>query len=160
MKVYIGDYPSPKSKKKRRIDITIHKWDSYSGYYTLAMIILPVLKDLKKNYSGVPSVIYPDDHFKKPQNEQDRDFKIYQKEWKRIIDTMIWSFNEIVNDMKGEKKAWKKNGKKEKWKKLDNDMIKLLETGYKFDKPIYDEYHKRVQEGLDNFAKYYLNLWW
>lgn len=154
MKVNIGNYPSSKSTKKRKEEVIINSWDSYSAYHTMSLIIHPLLIDFKKKSIGVPSSFIPDDY-------SDKNHKKVLKEWKIVIDKMIWSFDQIKKDFPGENKAFKKNGKKFSMKKDDEtNGSTITETGFSFDKEKYDEYYKKVQEGIDLFAKYYINLWW
>lgn len=107
MRVEIGPYiNNPKSKKKRKIKVTIHSYDMWSLDHTLALIILPALKKFKK---------YAD------------------KRWdKDDMDKMIWSFDQIANE-----------------KEYDDPL-------YKKD---YKAYLKKLQEGIDLFAKRFQGLW-
>lgn len=156
MKVYIGDYPGLKSKKPRRIDIKIHSWDHYSADHTIALIVYPLLVEFKKKakaWGGAPSCLINEKDGKNAQ-------KIAFKKWLEIIDKIIFSFKEIANNLPGEKKAFKKNGKKYKTEKCENGTHKIVETGFDFDVNKWEEYNSKIQEGLELFGKYYTNLWW
>src|ERR1035438_9649523 len=52
MKVNIGTYP--KGNGKRKISVRIDKWDTWALDHSLALIIVPCLKQLKKQYQGLP----------------------------------------------------------------------------------------------------------
>ena len=52
MKINIPKYP--KGNGRRKIKIQIDKWDTYSMDHTLAMIIYPMLLQLKATKHGVP----------------------------------------------------------------------------------------------------------
>ncbi len=104
MKINIGKYPGFKSKKERVIKIQIDPWDTWSMDSTLAMIIVPMLKQLKKTTHGAPNTDDSDvpDFLKsssapKKENEYDID-KFHFKRWDWILDEMIWSFTQLNKD--------------------------------------------------------------
>ena len=53
MKIKIGPY---KNKGERKIDIQIDRYDTWNMDHTLALIVLPMLKQLKKEKHGSPMV--------------------------------------------------------------------------------------------------------
>ena len=57
------------------------------------------------------------------------------------MDKMVWSFEQVVNRERDEPFHSKNNGKR------------------KFDIEGYKAYYEKVQEGLNLFGKYYMNLW-
>lgn len=85
--------------------------DTWSLYYYLAKIILPSLKEFEKSVNGYPT-------------------SLSEKEWKDILDKMIWSFDYILNG--------------------EDDWSNTLEN---------QENYKKQQEGLELFGKYFTNLW-
>jgi hypothetical protein len=137
MKVYIGPY-----KEKREIRIKIHKYDTWSLDHTLALIIEPALRQLKKETHSyfIPdpedlpehlvfktNLIYEESLF--PINKETEKF-FYKKQleqYEYIMDEMIYAFS-VVNSDEG---------------------IYMLD-------PLEME---RVQRGLKFFGKYYLSLW-
>lgn len=89
MKVNIGKYK--KNGGERTVKVQIDKWDTWSLDHTLALIILPALKQLKNDNTGHPCGISSD-----PDpvcGECD-----CEKEWHTIMDKMIWSFEQIAED--------------------------------------------------------------
>lgn len=160
MKVHIGNFPKDPSKEQK-VKIKIDPWDSYAGYHTLALIIHPLLVDFrKKSNKGIPGKFLDDMGYDFSENVKNSVFNKRKKEWNAVIDKMIWSFRETANDYPGEKKAFKKNGKKYKTKIRDDGYHEVVETGLDYDRKVYEEYQKRLQEGIDLFAKYYGCLWW
>lgn len=156
MKVYIGRYPSnwvcknnPNAEQKVRIKID--PWDTWNMAETLADIILPMLKQLRDEKHGSPGGLGP---FKETSNDQDGQgvFDWYKdddnaawdlghKQWTEIMDKMIWSFEQVVDRDRDQQFHTKTNGKRN------------------FDVKGYTKYYERIQEGLDLFGKYYMNLW-
>ena len=56
MKVYIGDFPGRRSKKERKISVTIHEWDTWDLYSCLSHIILPALRKFREEPYGAPKI--------------------------------------------------------------------------------------------------------
>ncbi len=142
MKVNIPNYK--KNGKERNITVRIDKWDTYSLDHTLAHIIHPALIQFRENLHGFPG-----------------EDGMTMKKWEKILDKMIFSFGETVNDVNAV----------EKFSSGDSDwIITKLEDGgeqwksgpnstYKFDERGFKAYHKKLQEGYELFGKYYRNLW-
>jgi hypothetical protein len=141
MKISIGKYPKKDGEQKK--SIRIDPWDTWSMDHTLADIILPMLKQLRKTQHGAPCTDDEDVHFKR---------------WDWIMKEMIWTFNEHAKDR--EPNFWIKKPK-HKWASIEGQDWKEMVTT---DKGIYDEekakaYWKRKSNGFRLFGKYYQNLW-
>ena len=177
MKINIGKYPL--GSGKRKIDIQIDRYDTYSMDHTLAMIILPMLLQLKQTKQGVPAEfadIGGADH------EKQESFDFYKEDhhemfnksverYEEILDKMIWSFQQIVED-NWESNYYHGEGDYE-WKEIDETQLnpltgkveKLYEMVDKnpeehwIDFEGMEEHRKRIQEGINLFAKYYFSLW-
>lgn len=126
--------PPRKVKTKIRID----KYDTWSMDYTLGLIIIPMLKQLKETKHGAP---YVDDKdvpkelrstsAPKKENAWDLDDNFF-KRWEWVMDEMIFAFEHTVND------DWQyKTDDDKEYKKID----------------------KRVKNGLRLFGVYYRGLW-
>jgi len=141
LKVSIGPY---KDKGKRREEVTIHSYDTWSMDHTLALIALPMLKQLKETKHGVPYMDYEDmpEHLQYIRREydpravgdlfngtgyNDDEFKRQMECWDWILNEMIWSMEQVIDD----------------------DIEHIADT----------EYHDRVSNGLKLFGKYYRSLW-
>ena len=72
MKVYIGAH-----KENRVMNVRIDKYDTWNLDHTLALIILPALKQFLKKLHG-----YPGD--------------LSEKQWDDVLNKMIWSFEAIL----------------------------------------------------------------
>lgn len=155
MKIFIGRYPSDWVMKKnpnaeQTVRVRIDPWDTWNMAETLADIILPMLKQLRDDKHGSPGDMKP---FKEVSSEstqycfdwyKEDDMKAWDlghKQWCDIMDKMIWSFEQVVNRDREDQFHTKKNGKRF------------------FDSKAYIAYYERIQEGLDLFGKYYMNLW-
>jgi len=155
MKIFIGRYPSnwvyknnPNAEQKVRV--RIDPWDTWNMAETLADIILPMLKQLRDEKHGSPgdlkpfmetsnsSTQYTFDWYK---NDDNKAWDLGHKQWCEIMDKMVWSFEQVVNRERDDQFHSKKNGARH------------------FDSKAYTAYYGRIQEGLDLFGKYYMNLW-
>jgi len=136
MYVRIGRFPDEDSDKERDIDIVIHPYDTWNMDHTLALLIVPMLKQLKETKHGAPNVDCIDVPMKlQPTQlevvryrEEGKTDKNFFKRWDYVIDEMIWAFEQIIND--------------------NNVDLEGL-----------DYHNKRIENGTRLFGKYYRSLW-
>lgn len=139
------------SWRKRSVIVKIDEYDHWSADNTLALIILPVLKELQKNKQGAPFVEYTDvpDHLKPSVEDLQKmkddpgwlDDKFFTR-WEYVINEMIWSFEQILDDKNDSKFFACVNGK------ITNVDIAALEAN-----------NKKIVNGTMLFGKYYQSLW-
>lgn len=177
MKINISKYPQ--GNRRRKIKIQIDKWDTYSMDHTLAMIIYPMLLQLKATKHGVPSEFvevggedyHEQDSFDFYKESHQEYFDKACERWDEILDKMIWSFQQIAEDNYDNK--YHHGEPKYDWVKSDkqyhNPISGKLEDTYQmvdknpnehwYDSVGHTEHEKRIREGLELFGKYYQNLW-
>ena len=105
MRVHIGKYPKyPKSEDDRKVSIRIDPYDTWSMDHTLALIIHPMLIQLKETKHGSPWVDDEDvpEHLRSTaaepkENEWDTDSNLFDR-WDWILGEMIWAFERIIKD--------------------------------------------------------------
>lgn len=155
MKISIGKYPKNGSQK---ISIKIDKWDTYNMYQTLAMIIVPMLRQLKKTTHGAPDVNDEDVPLELKStsaptkvNEWDIDDNHF-KRWDYVLGEMIWAFDQIA---KGRDPDFWLQKPLFRW---SEDRLQLKRKGIR-DEAKFKAYHDRITKGLMLFGKYYRNLW-
>ena len=92
------------SKRNRVSYIKIDKYDTWSMDHTLAMIVLPMLKQLQETKHGSPNVDDEDvpEELKSTsapakENEYDTDENHF-KRWDWVMDEMIWAFTSMAED--------------------------------------------------------------
>lgn len=164
--------------KKRKIKIKIDKYDSWSADHTLALIILPVLKQVRDSKHGAPFVDNEDvpEHLRATDEEVkacneggDTDDKFFDR-WKYVMDEMIFSFENIVDD---EWESQFHTGNHDIiWEPVDKDgnpvereeaelfeMKKGPNDTHEFDVEGWKAYNARIDNGLRLFGKYYRGLW-
>ncbi len=134
MKVTLGKYPGPRSKKERKVEVRIDPWDTWNADHSLAQIIHPLLLQLKEDKDGYPGDFYDGDEegFGKGEIGGGRDA------WEKILDSMIWAFNEIIED---------------------DYLMRFYRTK---DIDWWDKvsaHEAKIQEGLDAFGKWFRGLW-
>ena len=177
MKVNIGKWT--KKSNRRKIDIQIDGWDSWSLDHTLALVIYPALLQLKAVKHGIPNEFvqvggedYADqqsfDFYKESYNDS---FNEACKRWDEVLDKMIWAFGELLNDDYEDKY---RHGQAdydfvESDKMFPNPISGKIEKTYQMvdknpdghwtDYEGIELHNQRMQEGFELFAKYYRNLW-
>lgn len=116
------------SKQKHKIIIEDH--DIWDASYTMAHIILPILKKYKKDANGFPYI---------------DEIKTFE-DWENILDSMIWSFENILDD------SWEDQFYKDK----EGDGFF---GNFEVDLKGLEKHNEKIQKGLDLFSKYFVSLW-
>ena len=145
---------------KREEDIVIHNYDTWNMDHTLALLIVPMLKQLKKTKHGAPCVETCDvPLFLKPTQletvryrEDGETDKNFFKRWDYVMDEMIWAFEQIADD-DDEKQFYDHS-------EVDpEDSMEVAVKKLKVDREGLDAHNKRIENGLRLFGKYYRSLW-
>ena len=165
-------------RRERTVRVHVDPWDVWDASTTLAHVILPVLEQLRETKQGAPFVDKEDVpkelHDKKITKKQKENGEVgdnHFKRWDYVLDAMIWSFREIVEDEPGEEEfftgesdiVWTPVDEKgnevseeeRKYYRMDkgpNDTRKIDEEGLK-------AYNERIDYGLRMFGKYFRALW-
>lgn len=155
---------SPINKlRNRKIKVKYHNYDTWNLDHTLALIILPGLKQLKATnhgYASVDNSDLPTACLKDASGEE---------RWEWVMDEMIWAFSEIANDYPGQE-AFQSGNVDFVWTKVDtlgNDdpegSLYRMDNGpnhtFSIDFEARKKYDDRIQRGLILFGKYYRSLW-
>ena len=176
------------SKKKRQVKIRIDKYDTWNMDRTLAIIILPMLKQLALYKHGSPQVDNEDvpEHLR-TTNTEDYDsqttFDFYQESdlnnlpdlhvrWEWVLSEIIWTFEQLQPDCDWEDQyksgtldiRWKKTGKTffndiTQREESVSEMIHGPNNTYKIDMEGMQKHQDRISNGLRLFGKYYQSLW-
>lgn len=155
------------SKKERTIKVHIDRWDTWSMDHTLALIVLPMLIQLKETKHGAPYVDLKDVpkelHGKKLTKKQKDNGELDDKHFERwdwVLDEMIFAFDSKVDD------DWEEQfetGEYDlQWKKLEDgnsQMVHGPNHTAKTDWESRKKYEERISNGFRLFGKYYEALW-
>jgi hypothetical protein len=161
MYVRLGRYRDDDDDKEREEDIVIHPYDTWNMDHTLALLIVPMLKQLKETKHGAPNVDSSDvPMYLKPKQmdivryrEEGVTDENFFKRWDYVMDEMIWSFEQIVDD-DSDNRFYDHSGIDQNEPDI-NKRVKQL----KVDREGLDAHHKRIENGLRLFGKYYRSLW-
>lgn len=125
--------------KQRKVKVRIDPYDTWSMDHTLALIIHPMLIQLKATNHGYFSSDAEDvPHIGKGEaDEYDMSDSNTEARYSWIMDELIWTFDQLIDDEK--EFQFYKNGE---W---DIEASKA--------------YHDRIKNGLRLFGKYYRGLW-
>lgn len=163
-------------KKERKIKIYLDRWDTWSMDHTLALIVLPMLKQLKATKHGSPLVDIEDvpEHLRPteaPSDENGYTDNTVHERWDWVMDEMIFAFEHKVDD------SWQdafRSGEHDlRWvkdeKMYPNPKTGVMEPTYRMEKGPNDTYEcdyegmkkveDRIQNGFRLFGKYYSGLW-
>lgn len=170
------------SKKKRKIKIHIDRWDTWNMDHTLALIILPMLKQLKETKHGSPIVELEDVPYElRAEGHNDYDaqacFEFYHKDkpgnkvsyemthkrWDWVMGEMIHAFDRLLDDTWEDKYRSGEHDLEWVLEERNGQKMYRMEHGpndtYKCDYDGIDKEWKRIENGLRLFGKYYRGLW-
>jgi|14BtaG_2_1085337.scaffolds.fasta_scaffold12800_2 hypothetical protein len=147
MKVRIGPY-----RKNRAERVEIEPYDTWSMDCTLALIVHPMLVQLKETKHGAPNVDNKDvpENLRMPDGWYEENYTVngetdenFFKRWDWVLDEMIWAFEYKAKDMDA------------------GDMCadKCANFGDPVCKACLNETQERLTNAFKLFGKYYENLW-
>lgn len=156
--------------------VKIDRWDTWSMDSTLAMIVLPMLRQLKATQHGAPNVDDEDvpeqlrsTAAEPKENEWDTDSNHFDR-WTWVLDEMIFAFESKMDD------TWEEQfhtGHIDlKWVPVDAEGKEVAKGEHRFYRMEHGPNHThecdeqalrsaqdRIQNGFRLFGKYYQNLW-
>ena len=159
--------------------VKIDRYDTWNMDHTLCYIILPMLKQLKKDKHGAP---YVDDadvpegiglrstEAKPKENEWDTDDNHF-KRWDWVMDEMIFAFEHKIDDSWEDQYRtghidlkWEETGETHfnSVTKKEEKVYKMVDSPlstYKVDYDAIEKINKRMDNGFALFGKYYRGLW-
>ena len=163
MKVTIGNYPED-CTLNRVEDVHIDEWDTWNMAETLALIITPMLKQLKASMHGSPYVD-PDDvpeELKPTTTPSDDNYWVddtHHERWQYVLDEMHFAMEALNTDWDAQ--YWTGEGHYG-FEETDDGMFKMVEEPnhtLKCDWDGYNKHNDRIQNGCRLFGKYFRNLW-
>lgn len=146
------------SKRKRKILVKLDYWDTYSVDHTLAIIIAPLVKQLKEIKHGygwvddadVPEELRSHNGVKDDNGGWD---SLAEKRFEYVLDEIIWTFTCLASDDDSDSKFYDHSNVDES---TDiSEQVKAL----KVDRDGLKKHWDRINNGTRLFGKYYRNLW-
>jgi len=135
-------------RKWQRLTTGFEHHESFDYFHWNAKMAVPRLKMLRDNLHGCPAEFAP----------EGKDVEEGVKEWKEILNKIIWSFENIDNEP-NPKKPDDYDPRHTRIEYEDGSVAYEPFDDRKWDWSEAEEHAKKVQEGLDLYGKYYLNLW-
>ena len=155
--------------------VKIDRWDTWNMDSTLALIVLPMLKQLKKDKHGSPFVEVEDvPEYMRTSSTEDYDdqecFDFYHEDtekkgydlhdrWDWVLNEMIFAFESYFNDWE---EKYRSGQHDIQWNKLEDghsEMVSGPNNTYKCDYEGMAKEQKRIDNGLRLFGTYYRGLW-
>jgi len=149
------------ARKKRRTWVHIDNYDVWSMDHTLALIILPMLQKLQKQkhgYGMIDDKDVPKEYrstvkgARRGLNKWDWDHNA-EARYAWMLNELIWTFTQLCNDSDGESQFYD-HTESSKEKDFNRSMQKL-----RVDRAGLEAHHKRIENGLRLFGKYFRTLW-
>lgn len=170
-----------KFNSKRKVDIKIHQYDTWSMDATLALIILPMLKQLKNNQHGSAFVELEDvPEYMRTTNTEDYDyqttFDFYNDEndkqkcvcdvhtrWNWVLNEMIWAFEQLQPDNDWESKYWITKPQLDLDEREEDKGKEVTPVRWKVEGECdingRNKHRERINNGLRLFGVYFNGLW-
>lgn len=159
MKIKIGKYPK-KSDKNRKVKIRIDPQDTWALNETLAIIIVPLLKQLRESKHGAPLVDDCDvpEHLRSTacgpkEHEWDIDANHFAR-WEWVMDEMIWAFEQ--HTIEWDQQYFHGNFD---FEVKDGTLLVGSNNTSTIDHDGIKAHSERMKNGRILFAKYYDSLW-
>ena len=150
------------SKQQRKIKIHIDDYDTWSMDHTLALIILPMLKQLKATKHG--SCFINDEDVPSHMRHGDPggyDNWVHYK-WDWVLNEMIWAFEQKL-DNDWEEQYTLQEGELDLSEHPEDEGKEYTELRWKKDFVIdwngRNAHQERIVNGIRLFGKYYHGLW-
>lgn len=150
-----------KLNRNRKVEIKYHPYDTFSLDHTLALIILPGLKQLKETNHGFSTVDNEDVpvHLRCEEKEDWGSLKGGEERWNWVMDEMIWAFTQIVDEYPEDFSTGETDYQ---WGPAENGLYKLNygpKHTYSVDWDAKKAYDDRIANGTRLFGKYFRSLW-
>lgn len=153
-------------RRKRQISVHIDHYDVWNAGHTISLIALPLLKELKLRKHGAPHVEDCDvpEYLKStraPAKENDWDTdEFWFDRWEYVLDEMIWSHQQEVDDNPAEADCWQHDVPDAEWPyPSSSNKFETMLAGIKCDWDRLAAVQARKQNGFRLFGKYYQALW-
>lgn len=161
------------TKRKRCIKVHIDKYDTWNMDATLAVIVLPMLRQLHKEKHGAPNVDDDDvpEHLQSKfgikETEYDVD-SLHFKRWDWVMDEMIWAFEQLQPEVDWTEQFYSgvSDYVTEEVDAPDSPygpklyrMVEGPNHTQTFDAEGFKKHDERIARGLRLFGKYYRSLW-
>ena len=143
--------------------VKLDRWDTWSMDHTLALIVLPMLRQLRDTKHGAPNVDDDDVPLSLKStsapptaNKWDTDDNHFRR-WDYVLDEMIWAFEQTVRD-DDESEFFDHSECPKDFGKFIDDLNNNVSKS-KVDWDGLKRHNERKANGFRLFGKYYQNLW-
>lgn len=149
------------ARRDRQIYVRIDKYDSWSADHTLALIAVPLLKQLQANKHGAPLVDDSDvpeglglrsTEAPPKESEYDTDANHFRR-WDWVLGEIIWALEQKTSDSVEDQFYTRVDPN------LKSDDINDMMANTVIDWAGMNAWQERKTRGYKLFGKYYENLW-
>jgi len=147
------------SKRSRQVYVRVDKYDSWSADHTIALIAVPLLKQLQVSKHGAPHVDDEDvpenlrsTNAPAKEHEHETDANHF-KRWDWVLGEIIWALEQKISDT-ADDQFYSKVDPTMKSKDIEDMMGNIV-----IDWVGMQEWQARKTRGYKLFGKYFENLW-
>lgn len=151
----------------RKIKVRIDRYDTWGMDHTLAIIIHPMLIQLKNSKHGAPFVDDEDvpeelrsTSAPPKKSEWDTDDNHF-KRWDWVLDEMIWTFEQLADE--DSDNQFYSGTHDITFEKVEgtthSEMVRGPNDTFKIDHDGLKKFNERINNGTRLFGKYFRNLW-
>ena len=156
------------SKQERKIKVKVDRWDSWNADETMAILILPILKQLRVTKHGAPHIDdedVPEELRSTSAAPKENECDIDENHFKRfdwVLNQIIWSLEQLQPDCDWEDQFH--SGEIDTYlEKVEGKPYSEMKQGskhtHKFDVEGYKAHSAKIDNGLRLFGVYYRGLW-
>lgn len=142
-------------KRERKVKIKLHNYDTWSADHTIALLVHPLLVQLKERNHGFGTVDDKDvpkelRRTSAPPVEEWQTDANGEKRWDYVMNEMIWAFNAIIHQDDDENSfiTFKEDPSAQFGLKITKNDAKARKA-----------HNDRIDNGLLLFGKYFRSLW-
>lgn len=135
--------------RPRKVVVKYDNYDTWNLDHTLALIILPGLKQLKATNHGF---------FHTAKGDVPQGLGETEEGYIHVMNELIWTFEQILEPKEFSSGNWDVT-----WKPVEgtkySEMVEGPNHTFSVDTEAQKAYNDRINNGLRLFGKYYRNLW-
>lgn len=155
------------NRRNRKVYIKVDRYDSWGADSTIALIALPVLKQLKRTKHGAPLVgdEYVPEHlrstnFPPKENDWDTDALFFDR-WDWVLGEIIWALEQINTDWEEQYYSGTIDMKFVPCEDDPNtsEMVRGPNDTFKVDYEGRQKHQDRISNGLKLFGVFFTSLW-
>lgn len=149
------------SKRERKVKIHIDEYDSWNAFETIALVVKPILIQLKSEKNGCAIIDDNDvpDELKTGEYKPSDDDSLLMKKYEYVLDQMIWSFEQVLIDWEDQYYSGECDLRSKELVNGSSEIFEGPNYTFKVDKEGLQKHKEKIDNGFRLFGKYFQTLW-